>query len=610
MFVLEYDTNQGGIVMKKTLGIILLMATMLFTFMPSVYAKGPSSIRTGHYGLQEGYVANYHWNKHKLTNGEYVYCMDITRLAPENRTLTYLGELDAGYAYLLANGYSRKSFTGNSDYDYYITQGAIYWYIDRINGLSDSKSGQLSKSFKTTGKDSHNLRPHMKNLLNQALKVRNEGYVTPTGSLSVSTGKLSLSSDKTYFISSPITLSTKTGTLSSIKSLNVKLEGAPSGSKLVDKNGNTKTSFRSGDVFYVKVPKSSLSSLTASMSVVLTGTGVTQRAARYDTGNSKYQRLAKYYEESNSFSSKLNFSLSTTKTTISKIDITTKKELPGATMVVKDSNGKVVDQWVSGTTPHVIEGLPAGKYTLTETIAPDGYVRAETITFEVKDGQATTVTMKDDYTKLKISKKDITTEEELPGAHLVIKNADGKVIDEWVSTDEEHYIEKIKPGVYTLEETIAPDGYIRAETIEFEVLETGDVQTVTMVDDYTKVEISKQDVTTKKELAGAQLRILDEEGNTIKQWISTEEPMYLEKLKVGKYKLVEEVAPEGYVLAREALEFEVLETGDKQTVVMFNTPLTPTPDTAFHVSTMLYIAAALIGCAGIGMVYWNAKKRA
>ena len=45
--------------MKKTLGIILLMATMLFTFMPSVYAKGPSSIRTGHYGLQEGYVANY-----------------------------------------------------------------------------------------------------------------------------------------------------------------------------------------------------------------------------------------------------------------------------------------------------------------------------------------------------------------------------------------------------------------------------------------------------------------------------------------------------------------------------------------------------------------------
>ena len=40
MFVLEYDTNQGGIVMKKTLGIILLMATMLFTFMPSVYAKG------------------------------------------------------------------------------------------------------------------------------------------------------------------------------------------------------------------------------------------------------------------------------------------------------------------------------------------------------------------------------------------------------------------------------------------------------------------------------------------------------------------------------------------------------------------------------------------
>ena len=113
---------------------------------------------------------------------------------------------------------------------------------------------------------------------------------------------------------------------------------------------------------------------------------------------------------------------------------------------------------------------------------------------------------------------------------------------------------------------------------------------------------------TKKDIRNSKDTTL--ERNTIKQWISTEEPMYLEKLKVGKYKLVEEVAPEGYVLAREALEFEVLETGDKQTVVLFNTPLTPTPDTAFHVSTMLYVAAALIGLAGIGMVYWNAKKRA
>ncbi len=103
-----------------------------------------------------------------------------------------------------------------------------------------------------------------------------------------------------------------------------------------------------------------------------------------------------YYDYKNintSLELKLNI---VTEVQISKIDATTNKELPGAHLVVKDANGKVIDEWISTEEVHVIKGLNLGKYTLTETIAPEGYVLStETITFEVKnDGTVTKVVMK------------------------------------------------------------------------------------------------------------------------------------------------------------------------------------------------------------------------
>lgn len=80
---------------------------------------------------------------------------------------------------------------------------------------------------------------------------------------------------------------------------------------------------------------------------------------------------------------------------ISKQDITNKEELPGATLVIKDYKGNEVESWVSTTEPHYIEKLTPGTYTLTETIAPEGYILSdETITFTVKDdGSITKVVM-------------------------------------------------------------------------------------------------------------------------------------------------------------------------------------------------------------------------
>ncbi len=171
---------------------------------------------------------------------------------------------------------------------------------------------------------------------------------------------------------------------------------------------------------------------------------------------------------------------------ISKQDITNKKELPGATLVVKDAEGNVIDTWVSTNEPHVMKDLAVGKYTLTETIAPEGYtLSSETISFEIKnDGSVQTVVMYNapkDKTIISISKQDITNKKELPGATLVVKDAEGNVIDTWVSTNEPHVMKDLAVGKYTLAETIAPKGYeLTTTTIDFEVKNDGSVQTVVM----------------------------------------------------------------------------------------------------------------------------------
>ena len=173
----------------------------------------------------------------------------------------------------------------------------------------------------------------------------------------------------------------------------------------------------------------------------------------------------------------------TIKAEFSKKDLTTMEELPGAELTITDKDGKEIERWVSTDKPHYIEKLPAGDYTLTEVKAPDGYAFAESVPFTVlPTGEVQQFEMLDDVIKVEISKKDLTTMEELPGAELTITDKDGKEIERWVSTDKPHYIEKLPAGDYTLTEITAPDGYEIAEDISFTVLPNGDVQRVVMKD--------------------------------------------------------------------------------------------------------------------------------
>ena len=275
----------------------------------------------------------------------------------------------------------------------------------------------------------------------------------------------------------------------------------------------------------------------------------------------------------------------TIKVEISKKDLTTMEELPGAELTLTDKDGKEIDCWVSTDKPHYIEKLPAGDYTLTEVIAPDGYAFSESVPFTVlPTGEVQQFEMLDDVIKVELSKKDLTTMEELPGAELTITDKDGKEIDRGVSTDKPHYIEKLPAGDYTLTEVKAPDGYAFAESVPFTVLPTGEVQQFEMRDDVIKVEISKVDITTNKELPGAELIITNKDGKVVEHWTSTDTPHYIEKLPAGDYTLTEITAPDGYETA-EDISFTVLPTGEVQRVVMKDAPIPeqpvqPTPPSA------------------------------
>ena len=169
---------------------------------------------------------------------------------------------------------------------------------------------------------------------------------------------------------------------------------------------------------------------------------------------------------------------------ISKTDLTTGVELEGASLVLADKDGNVVDEWVSTTEPHRISGIAPGTYSLTETIAPEGYLLSkETVTVTVEaTGEVQKAKMDNDYTKVDISKTDIANGKEIEGAKLTILDKDGNAVAEWTTDGAPHRINGLASGDYVLREVAAPDGYEVAEDVGFTVEETGEVQKVEMKD--------------------------------------------------------------------------------------------------------------------------------
>lgn len=125
------------------------------------------------------------------------------------------------------------------------------------------------------------------------------------------------------------------------------------------------------------------------------------------------------------------------------------------------------------------------------------------------------------------------------------------------------------------------------------------------------VEISKQDITTKKELEGAKLKVTDKNGNVVDEWTSTKETHMIENLTIGEtYTLTEEIAPKNYKVA-ESVNFKIENNGKVvQKVVMYDEllPVAKKVKTGDNTQINYYIIIAGLSLLAISLLVIRKKS--
>ena len=273
---------------------------------------------------------------------------------------------------------------------------------------------------------------------------------------------------------------------------------------------------------------------------------------------------------------------------VSKVD-EKGNSLKGAEMTVTSNKTKnIIDKWISGQ--HIFDVTDEMKAQLKENGKAEGtYMDEEdsTVQYSIAKNKG-----KDDYTVMFV-KDGITTYTNI--------DLDGN--------ETRHMIQGLEAGEeYVLKETKTPNGYATFKTQTF-TAEEGKDTVLSMTDEDTKIEISKQDITTKKELEGAKLKVTDKDGKVIDEWTSGKQPHMIKNLTAGEtYTLTEVIAPKNYKVA-ESIQFTVKDTGVAQKVVMYDElmPVVKKVKTGDNSQIAFYMILAGLSICILGVIY--AKKK-
>ena len=243
---------------------------------------------------------------------------------------------------------------------------------------------------------------------------------------------------------------------------------------------------------------------------------------------------------------------------INKVDAETSEPLAGVHFILKDSAGAVVKEGSTDNDGKLsFAGLALGDYTLTETVAKDGYVLGSTPIIVTLSSNGQTVTKEIRNTRavgsVEVEKADAETGKPLPGVHFKLLDAAGEVIREGdTGEDGKLSFSGLPLGSYSLVETETAEGYVPDETARpISITENGQLVQVKVENTPFRapLKVVKKDAHENTPLAGAGYQLLDATGTKIAEgYTDANGELTFNNLLPGNYQIREFAAPRGYML--------------------------------------------------------------
>ena len=264
-------------------------------------AFAPSSVTMQRADRVDDFVLGgvYGFTEFKTTDGNIMYCLDVNKTPlVQNQSATLSGEADAGLLYILENGYPKKNIVRSASESFYITQAAIWWYLDETQGVSIRSDFKESDNILVTN--------YIKPLVEKAIAAKKDGYSVKEPSMEVTTNgdELTLTNDGQYY-ESP----TMSAALVNADSYNVIVSGATPNTVVVDENGKVKSSFSSSENFKVRIPASELTS-DLTINVKFSTNGGKESAKIYTPSDSSYQRVVGLFDDEKALTKEVTLKVS------------------------------------------------------------------------------------------------------------------------------------------------------------------------------------------------------------------------------------------------------------------------------------------------------------